>query len=201
LAEEDKGILKRILTFFAENRRVTFRASDLAVLGLDVAKLDWLQDEDIVRLVEPSERYCRDRNCTYTLGTFDFDDPDEEFASFLTMLALNSGELFYAYERLDLFLARWLYERYAGRLEFLKEGDDSSAVAWFILKSMERFEIEEDEKVDRVDYFRSNLGPTYYRLGSAWLCKRTVRRNADRWRSDYGSFIGLEFSFESPGSE
>jgi len=192
-----EGAIKAILTFLAEKRKVTITDEELESLNLSDEVEEQLISDGILVRMEPRDVYCE--NCTNILAPFEFDKADYALFAFLTTAAAESDELGCVYDKMDLLIARWLYERHAGGFEFIAdEGEDPyAAIAWFILQAAEKFNIEFDEVVDHYDYKRYT-GPRFYRLGSAWLMEDWEYCNNNRWGTCSGVFKCATYAFRAP---
>jgi hypothetical protein len=103
-------------------------------------------------------------------------------------------------EDATIMFAEYMYEKYAGGLEFADEENDGY-IAWYLWQLAQSYGVNPDEIVDKFDYSRTYTGSKYYRYGNTWIEKHVGYANYNRWGESVGIQKGYTYSLRAPDDE
>nr|KJR72511.1 MAG: hypothetical protein TU36_01600 [Vulcanisaeta sp. AZ3] len=93
--------------------------------------------------------------------------------------------------------AKYMYEKYAGSLEFADE-DNDGYMAWYLWQLAQSYSVDPDEVIDKFDYFREYKGSKYYKYGDTWIERYIGYANHNRFGESVGIEKGVTYSLRTP---
>jgi len=110
-----------------------------------------------------------------------------------TILEATYGDEDVSYDVLKTIIARVLYNKFAGGLEY------GNALAWYHARLIRGYGY--DEVVDQFDYKYYYVGSIYYRVGEVWVRARWYYCNRSRYGYDVGIQKCVSYDYETPEGE